>query len=146
MKTKTRVRAANQQENILYIMSRLCWPDCHKGVTYSWIKHNISQKFNTTTHINEYLVAIGFLEKKGYLYFHTGLTPSLKLANELVMQRRNKHKKSPAKIAKAPKATRLELFESLSSVFQTTKEEQEFIIALRNLLNSNQTQTPTQNS
>lgn len=141
MKTKTRVRAANQQENILHIMSRLCWPDCHKGVTYSWIKHNISQKFNTTTHINEYLVAIGFLEKKGYLYFHTGLTPSLKLANELVMQRRNKHKKSPSKIAIVHSKTNI--FNELSSVFQTTKEEQEFIIALRNLLNSNQ--TPTQN-
>ena len=100
MKTKTRVRAANQQENILYIMSRLCWPDCHKGVTYSWIKRNISQKFNTTTHINEYLVAVGFLEKRGYLYFHTGLTPSLKLANELVMQRRNKHKNPPPRLPK----------------------------------------------
>lgn len=141
MKTKTRVRAANKQENIFHIMSRLCWPDCHKGVTYSWIKHNISQTFHTTTHINEYLVDVGFLKKKGYLYFHTGLTPSLKLANELVMQQRNKHKKSPAKIIKESKATRLELFESLSSVFQTTKEEQEFITALRNLLNSNQIQS-----
>ena len=143
MKTRTRVHAADKKQNLLHILERLCWSDCHKGVNFSWIKRNISQKYHTTTHINEYLVAIGFLEKRGYLYFHTGLTPSLKLASELLMQQRNKHKKTPAKITKEPKATRLELFESLSSVFQTTKEEQEFITALRNLLNS--TQTPTQN-
>jgi hypothetical protein len=135
MNTKSRVHAPDKKKNLFDVLERLCWSDCHKGVNRKWIVQNIAKKYHINHHVNEDLVAIGFLEKRDNLYFHTGLTPSYKLVNQFLTTRRNKNKVVSVKANKEHQKVTIELFESLSSAFQATKEEREFIIALRNLLN-----------
>ena len=137
-----RIIASNPKANLLHALERMCWSDCHKGMSHKWIIENVIKHYHITNNVCLYLRDIGFLEKRGHLYFHTGITPSKKVVEDFIHNRKVKKIESKKKTIVYSKTN---IFNELSSVFQTTKEEQEFIIALRNLLNSNQTQTPTQN-
>ncbi len=138
MKTITRIHAKDKRQNLLKALERLCWSDCHNGVSYNWIRNHISTMFHVTNTISSDLISVGFIEKKGKLYFHTGLTPSYKIVDELIAHRKNRMAYSKIKNINKPKSSRLELFEQMTTeTFPMSQEEKEFLIAIRNLIKLN---------
>ncbi len=141
MKPKTRVHAANKTSNLMHALERMCWSDCHKGMTYGWIDQNIHKKYHISNNTCRYLIEIGFLIKRDNLYFHTGITPNQKVVQELLLYKR---KKEAATWKKPVNKHYTNLFEqSVTETFPISRQEKDFITALRNLLNSTQTSTQT---
>jgi hypothetical protein len=94
-----RIIAANKTGNLMHALERLCWSDCHKGVSYGWIDKNIHKKYHVSNNTCRYLIDIGFIEKRDNLYFHTGITPSQEVVQKLLNHKRNRESctwKSPA--------------------------------------------------
>jgi len=133
-----RIIASNPNANLLHALERMCWSDCHKGMSHKWITQNVIKHYHVTNNICRYLRDIGFLEKRGDLYFHTGITPSKKVVQDLIQNRKNKRIELKIKNINKSKTPRIELFEQMTTeTFSMSQQEKEFILALRNLLKSN---------
>ena len=135
MKTKTRVHAANKTGNLMHALERLCWSDCHKGVSYGWIDQNIHKKYHISNNTCRYLVDIGFLEKRHNLYFHTGITPNKKVVQDLMIYKKGKEASTWKKPVDEEYTNLFE--QSPNETFSMSREEKELIIAFRNLIKSN---------